>query len=145
LQGLGRFAEAVAAYDEAVDLYRRLVEQQGRAELANDLAGTLVNKALALEQQEHWPDALACYDEAIRWPEERVRAGMAHLLPDLLRTIRYRMMTFLDLQRWDEAAADLARALDHTRPSPQDESAPERVQRELAALFARVRALAPEQ
>jgi hypothetical protein len=53
LRGLGRLAEAVGAYDEAIRILRAQVEA-GRGELANDLAMALMNKALLLIKQEEW-------------------------------------------------------------------------------------------
>jgi tetratricopeptide (TPR) repeat protein len=145
LQGLGRLGEAVACYDESIVVYRRLVHEEGRAELAEDLAIALLNKALLLEKQERWADALAHYAEVVHLREACVRAGMSHLLPVLLRTIRYRLMTFLDLRRWAEASADVIRALEHAAPVLQTDSPPEGVLKEAAALIARLRRLAPEE
>jgi tetratricopeptide (TPR) repeat protein len=38
LSDLGRLSEAIDCYDEAIEIYRRLVEVEGRVELANYLA-----------------------------------------------------------------------------------------------------------
>src|SRR5262249_48534424 len=40
----GDLRGAAGAYDESIGIYRRLVEREGRAELANELAGALLNK-----------------------------------------------------------------------------------------------------
>jgi tetratricopeptide (TPR) repeat protein len=145
LRRLGRSAEALGCCDEAVALYRRLVEEEGRAELAGDLAAALMSKALVLEKREQWDDALTCYGEAIRWQEESVRAGMAHQLSELVKTIRYRMSTFLYLRRWAEAAADVVRILEYAVPLLQAESAAESVVRERAELIECLQELAPEE
>jgi tetratricopeptide (TPR) repeat protein len=135
----------LACYDDAIAVVRRLVEVEGRTELANDLATALMNKALLLEKQEQWQEALGCYEEAIRWQETCVGAGMSHLLPDLLRTVRYRLLTLLDLRRWPEAAADVLRILSHALPVLQTEAPPESVVRELASMTARLRQLSGEE
>jgi tetratricopeptide (TPR) repeat protein len=116
LANLGRLPEALAGYDEAITLYKRLVDTEGRAELADDLAKALVNKASALERLKQWQDALTCYDKAISCREICVQTGMSHVLPELLRTIRYRMIILLELRQWDAVAADVVRALAYATP-----------------------------
>ncbi len=143
LRNLGKLAEAVTAYDEAVAILRRLVDS-GRVELANDLAMALFNKAWLLKKQEDWPAALECYDEAIGLREGCVEAGMVHLLGKLLQTIRYRMMTLLDLGRWDEAAEDVVRLLDHARPALEAEEMPQPILKEIGAMVGRLRNLPEE-
>jgi tetratricopeptide (TPR) repeat protein len=63
---LGHHKEAIDCHDEAIKIYRRLVEVEGRVELANDLAGALVNKGNALSDLGHLEEAIDCYDEAIK-------------------------------------------------------------------------------
>jgi tetratricopeptide (TPR) repeat protein len=145
LQRLGRLDEAVGRYEEAIAVRRRLVHDEGRAELADDLARALMNKALLLEKLERWEDAFTHYEEAIRLREGCLQAGMTHLLPDLLKTIRYRLMTFLDRHRWAEASADVIRALEHAAPALQTDSPPAAVVEERAALMDRLRQLVPKE
>ena len=114
LQNLGRLQEAIDSYDQAIAIRRHLVEVEHRNELSNDLAAALMNKALALERTERWDEALAHYEEAMRFYRYCVaEAGMIHLLPSLLKTVRYRLMTLLDLKRQEEAAADVLRFLSY--------------------------------
>jgi tetratricopeptide (TPR) repeat protein len=143
LLGLGRLAEAVGAYDEAIRIRRALVEA-GRDELANHLAMALMSKALLLEKQEEWDGALSCFDEAVEWRERCVRAGMTHLLGDLLKVIRYGMMTRLDLGRTKEAAADVVRLLNHAAPALQSGETPGAVVKELEELLQLLRGLSEE-
>jgi len=63
-------------------IYRRLVEEEGRAELANDLAIALYNLALVRDRQGH-PQALAAAREAREIWERLVGEGWAHLSGDL--------------------------------------------------------------
>lgn len=112
LDSLGRLQEAIDSYDQAIARYRQLVEVEHRDELSNDLASALMNKALVLEKTERRDEALASYDEAVRMCEYCVvEAGMIHRLPSLLKTVRYRLMTLLDLKRQEEAARDVLRFL----------------------------------
>src|SRR2546423_923663 len=99
LSGLGRLTDAVVEHDRAIAIRRRLVEAVGRSELTIDLARALTINAMVLEIQEEWSGALACYETAIGWREACIRWGMSHLLGDLMRMIRYRLMTLLYLQR----------------------------------------------
>jgi serine/threonine protein kinase/uncharacterized tellurite resistance protein B-like protein len=77
---------ALALYDQAIALYERLVHQEGRWDLAKDLASTYQNKARALRQLGELRAALALYDQAIalyerlvhpegRWELANVLAG----------------------------------------------------------------------
>jgi tetratricopeptide (TPR) repeat protein len=98
-----------AEFECAEIIFRHLVEA-GREDLANDLAMALMNKALALEKLEEWDEALECYELAIRHylfcVEDR---GMLHVYPMLLKTIRYRLATLIELERQEEAEEDLER------------------------------------
>jgi tetratricopeptide (TPR) repeat protein len=135
---LGQLPEALGAYDEAIGLYRQLVDGEGRRELRNDLAGVLVNKAILIEGPEfrNWDEALGLYQDAIVLREGCVADGMTHLLADLLRTIRYRVMTLLDLGRWVDTADDVVRVLDHTQTAGQSGELSEAAAGEASALLA---------
>ena len=61
---LGRLSEAVAELDKAIGIREPLVAG-GRKELADDLAKARANKALTLEQDQQWDEALAYYQQAI--------------------------------------------------------------------------------
>jgi tetratricopeptide (TPR) repeat protein len=80
LSDLGRVEAAVAAYDEANGIYRRLVEVEGRGELATHLAMALFNLALARERSGELPTALAAAREAREIWERLVSEGWRHLV-----------------------------------------------------------------
>jgi tetratricopeptide (TPR) repeat protein len=65
LRNLGRLEEAIHCYKEAIGIYRRLVEVEGRVELENDLARALMNKGNALRDLGRHKEAIDCYEEAI--------------------------------------------------------------------------------
>jgi tetratricopeptide (TPR) repeat protein len=141
LQGQGRLGEAVECYERAIAIRDDLVHRRGRAELSDDLARALVNRALVLEKPSRWEEALACYDDAIPLSEACVQAGMTHLAGSLLRIIRYRMMTLLELRRWEGADGDVVRLLGHAIPILQDGSPPESVMTEVGEMPRLIRGL----
>ena len=62
---MGSLAEAVSCFDEAICVYRHLVEKDDRTELASYLAMAQNNKGLTLKDMGSLSDAIACYGEAI--------------------------------------------------------------------------------
>jgi tetratricopeptide (TPR) repeat protein len=144
----GKLDEAVRDCSEAVEIYRHLVEVQGREELAEGLAGALNNRGNALSNQGKLDEAVRDLDEAIHWREFCIQAGMRHLTRQLLRAIRYRMMVLLDLKRWDEAAADVKRFLNHALPFLREDAVRDVVREgvvyERSALVAVLCELAPQ-
>jgi tetratricopeptide (TPR) repeat protein len=107
--------ETVKVQDEAVSLYRRLVEE-GRSDLAGDLAVSLNNKSAALEAAGRVSDALACIEEAIpiyRQQLEQGRPGQAFLLGMALSNRGYYLH---DLDRAAEALEAGEQAISLLRP-----------------------------
>jgi tetratricopeptide (TPR) repeat protein len=141
LAGLGQLEEAVSAYDEAIAVCRRLVEQEGRRELANDLARALLNKTLVLEEQQRFPEAVDGYAEAIRLRAERIQRGMTHLAGEHLQTIRYLLMTLLDLRQWEPSAAVVKQYLQAASPFFRTGAPPAAVGKDFGAFLQRLRAL----
>ena len=139
-----RYRQALDCYEQALSLYKRLIAEEGRQELANDLARALMNKALLLEQREQWSEAFLCYDQAISWRETCLRADMSHVLPELLRTVRYAMMMFLDRQQWEAAAAQVRRVLPWVLPALQAGTLPAPLLREWEQFVGQLRALSQE-
>ena len=83
---MGRLDEAVAACDAAITILTDLVERQGRAELAGELAEALGNKGDALARLGRSDEAVAAHDAAIAIRRELVeRQGRAELANDLAR------------------------------------------------------------
>ena len=75
---------ALEAHAEAERIWRRLVEEEDRTELANDLAGTLNNKGNALEALGRAGEALEAHAEAERiWRRLVEEEGRTELANDL--------------------------------------------------------------
>jgi tetratricopeptide (TPR) repeat protein len=88
LQQSGRLGEAAAAYDEAIAALRRLVQGEGRTELANVLAAALLNKGMALDDLGRLGEAAAAYDEAIAALRRLVQdEGRTELADDLAKAL----------------------------------------------------------
>jgi tetratricopeptide (TPR) repeat protein len=121
LRGLGRLAEAVGCYDEAIALRRRLVKQEGGAELANDLARALVNKGGALKELGRLGEAVSCCDEAVAVLRRLVEhEGRAELANDLALALMNKGVALDSLGRlaeavgcYDEAIGVLRRLVEH--------------------------------
>ena len=141
LASQGRLGDAVVSSDQAIGVLRRLVEEEGRVELANELAKAFVNKATTLGKQEAWDEAFANYEAAIFLNAGCLRAGMTHLLGDALKMIRIRLMTYLDLRRWEDGAADVFRILELAVPELQSGSPSESVVQELGQMLDLIRCL----
>jgi hypothetical protein len=85
LANLGRLEEAVAGYEEAVAILRRLVEGEGRRELANDLARALYNLALAKQRGGEIAEGCRAVEEARHFWELLVASGWHHLQTNLAK------------------------------------------------------------
>src|SRR5262245_59333090 len=62
---MARYADALADYDRAVDLRTALVEQEGQAEWADDLAGSLAARGTAYRSLTRYDEALRDLDRAV--------------------------------------------------------------------------------
>ena len=110
LSDLTRLAEALAEYDKAIVIRERLVHQEQQTHLANDLATAYMNKAIALERQSDFDEALACYEKSQQgWTFCVEHLNMFWEVPSLLKTLRCRLRTLLQLQLWPTAAGEIMR------------------------------------
>ena len=75
---------AVALFDQAIGIFERLVNQEGRCELANNLASVYQNKAVTLKVLGDNSGAVALYDQAIKIRERLVdQEGRRELAAEL--------------------------------------------------------------
>jgi TPR repeat protein len=81
---LGDNRGAVALYDRAIDIWGRLVNGEGRRELANDLAAAYMNKASEVSDLGDNHGAVLLYDQAIAIRERLVNQEGRHELVDEL-------------------------------------------------------------
>jgi tetratricopeptide (TPR) repeat protein len=104
LWNLGHLEEAIDCYDEAIGIYRRLIEIEGRVELENDLAGALMNKGVALWNLGHLKEAIDCYEEAIKIRRRLIEVeGRVELENDLAMALMNKGIALRDLDRLKEA------------------------------------------
>jgi tetratricopeptide (TPR) repeat protein len=150
LQKLTKLVEAIAVYDKAIAIHERLVNTEQQAHLANDVAMAYRNKALALEQQPDFDEALCCYEKSLQATMFCVEdLNMFWIMPELLKTLRYRLMTLLGLERWAAAARDVLqfRSLftSYVNDNVIDEGLKEAAREESAQMVSRLRTLSAEQ
>jgi tetratricopeptide (TPR) repeat protein len=104
LWALGRHREAIDCHDEAIKIRRRLVEVEGRVELANYLAMALMNKGNALSALGHHNEAIDCYNEAIEIYRRLVEIeGRVELADYLATALINKGVALRDLGRLNEA------------------------------------------
>ncbi|MCY7346482.1 MAG: tetratricopeptide repeat protein, partial [Pyrinomonadaceae bacterium] len=72
LYSQGALTEAIAEYDKAIEIRERLVNDENRGELSNELAAAYMNKGVALVSQGALIEAIAEYDRAIAIRERLV-------------------------------------------------------------------------
>jgi tetratricopeptide (TPR) repeat protein len=147
---LTKLPEAIAEYDKAIMILERLVNVEQQAHLADNLALVYTNKALVLQHQQDWDDALSFYEKSVQIRTLCVEQGkMFWLMPELLKTLRYRLETLLDLRRWPVAAQDVLRFRSLYQPYLDTKGIDDRLKeaagKEFAKTITRLGALTNEQ
>src|SRR6185369_3220093 len=105
---LTRWDEAIAEYDKAIAILERLVNEGQQAHLAPVLALFYMNKALTLEAQTDVEGASFYYGESLKARTFCVEElKMFWIMPELLETAHYQLMTLLSMQRWPAAARNI--------------------------------------
>jgi tetratricopeptide (TPR) repeat protein len=150
LFSLTKLDDALSDYDKAIVINERLVNIEPQGHLANDLAMVYWNKALVLGQQQDWDRALSCLEKCFEARTLCVeQANMYWIMPELLRTLRYRMMILPGLQRWPLAARDVLRFRSLYEPyvgsGAIDDGLKEAARKEFAEMIASLVALSTEQ
>jgi tetratricopeptide (TPR) repeat protein len=119
LANIGRIEDAINAHGEAIVIRRRLVEEQGRVDLANDLARALKNKGNALAVLGQLEDAIDAFDEAIgilRGPVDgQIRTELASVLINQSNTFQQLGQLAKAIATYDEAIGILRPLVDNGR------------------------------
>jgi len=110
LSALGRWAEALQATQEAVDLYRRLAQQNPDAFLPY-LAMSLTNLGNRLSEMGRRAEALQATQEAVDLYRRLAQQNPDAFLPDLARSLGAYGLVLRGLSRSAEAAAAFAEGL----------------------------------
>ncbi len=145
LSNLDRILEARKCFKEGEALYRRLVEEEGRTELTNDWATVLMDKGEALHNLGRFSEAIECYNKSIGMRERMVKAGMTHVVPNLVRGLRVRFSLHQEMGDWAAAAEDAVSALTYAQPLLQSGEPPETLLRELERLRETLQDLSDEE
>ncbi len=110
---LGRIEEALSQYTLLVDHATRLVEEEGRTDLAKDLAACLNNRGLARSNLGRLEPAIDDYDKAVeirtRLVEEEGRTDLAN---DLAASLNNRGIARRALGRFEPAIDDFDKAVE---------------------------------
>jgi tetratricopeptide (TPR) repeat protein len=110
--GLGRRAEAIEDYDNAIAIYTRLVEQEGRKELSNNLACSLSDRGSALADLDRRAEAIKDFNKAIDIGTRLVeQEGRKELSNDLACGLNNRGSALADFGKSEEAIKDYDKAI----------------------------------
>src|SRR5205823_4277524 len=109
---LGKYTQAVADHDKAVDILTRLVEKEGHTELADDLARSLTSRGVAYGSLSKYAQAVADLDKAVDILTRLVeKEGHTELADDLARSLIGRGVVRLNQNKESAPAiADLEKA-----------------------------------
>jgi tetratricopeptide (TPR) repeat protein len=149
-KNLERLAEAIAEYDKGITILEPLVNDDHQVHLANDLATAFMNKAFALGQQQEWDSALSSCEKSLQARTLCVeQLNMFWIMPWLLQTLRFRLVTLLHLQRFGPAALDvlwfISLFVGYGGSDAIDDGLKEAAGEEFAKMIDRLRALTTEQ
>ncbi len=112
LKNLGRLNEAVEENDKAIAMFEKLVNEQGRIDLANNLAGAYMNKGVALVNLGRLNEAVEEYAKAIAMFEKLVNEqGRIDLANNLAKAYVNKGVDLLKLGRLNEAVEEFDKAI----------------------------------
>ncbi len=97
-----RYGEAVAVYQEALALYRELAQQQPEV-YTPEVARTLTNLGVALDELRRYDEAVAAYQEALALYRELAQQQPEVYIPDVAMTLNNLGNALRSLRRYDEA------------------------------------------
>ena len=109
----GKLDAAIQDHQKAIEIYTRLVQQEGRSELEDDLALSHDGRGTALGQQGKLDAAIRDFEKAIEIYTRLVqREGRSELEDDLALSHDNRGMALADQWKLDEAIQDHQKAIE---------------------------------
>jgi tetratricopeptide (TPR) repeat protein len=113
LASSGQPALAIPNYDRVIEIRTRLVEKEGRGELANDLAESLNSRGRAFASLEKFPEAVRDFDKAIEIRTQIVEGeGKIEFARNLSVSLSDRARVMIAESRYPEAIRDYDRAIE---------------------------------
>jgi tetratricopeptide (TPR) repeat protein len=123
LAQISKLNEAILEFDKAIEIRRRLIEEENRDDLANDLATTLMNKGTVLLQLGKLNEAILELDKAIkiRWEliEEENHDEIANQLATALTN---KGAALAELSKLNEAIEEYDKAIEIRRRLVEEEN-----------------------
>jgi tetratricopeptide (TPR) repeat protein len=105
----GKLDEAIQDYNRAIDIYSRLVEEEGREELASYLAMSLTNRGVSLCQQGKLDEAIQDWEKAVGMLTRLVEhEGRGQLASPLVRTLCELIRVYSDNRELDKGVPSKA-------------------------------------
>ncbi len=115
LDTLGQLNEAIIEYEKAITIFEPLVEQ-GRGELANNLARVYQNKGIALDTFGKGNEAIIEYEKAIAIEEAMVKQGRGEIASELAITYVNKGVALDILGQLNEAIIEYNKAITIIEP-----------------------------
>jgi serine/threonine protein kinase len=112
LRSAGDIKSALEWHDRSVQNYERLVHQQGRWQIANELANVYIARANAMCEMSQSKESLVCYEKAIDIYDTLAnQQGRQEFAGDLARVRALYAQTLSNLGEHDRAAMEAERAI----------------------------------
>lgn len=115
LDDLGGLKEAIAEYDEAINIYESLIED-GQVEFADYLALVYMNKGVVLARLGKLNEAINEYDKAINIHKSSVKDGLIQVANGLANAYGSKGNALHKLGRLNEAVAEYDKAIEIREP-----------------------------
>ena len=98
-------------YNEEIECYKRLIEEEGQKELRGKLAGCYNNRGIELEEQGNLDKAILDYDKAVHIYEQlALKENQSEFLNELALSFFNRGIVRCRKEEWGEAAEDIDRS-----------------------------------
>ena len=121
----GLLNEAYADYESVIGLYRNLVTNQGRGDLALELVRIHLERGEMTTKAGHGQHAINDFSEAVNVAKALVGQGQASAVPELARALHRRADVLKSLGRAQDALADLQGCIGFRSQLAQQSQEPE--------------------